>query len=162
MVSRDLESTVAAYIRFLAGRRGCIQSAGSEIGGHLKEKPETKMLSTTARTETKAVPTFQRHGVGVASIRPPMGGSMNRRSRDVVNENRSYHISNEAGCGGIVQTVGAIGAFARDHGPGCYAVDVHFPDLFDDSVDSSKAWGKVIHHLDGKVAIHIHPISNPM
>jgi hypothetical protein len=132
-----------------------------QIGGHSKEQPETNMLSTTASAGMKAVPIRQRHGVGVASIWPPLGGSMSHRSRDVISENRSYHISNEAGGGGIVQTVEAIGAFARDHGPGCYAVDVHFPDLFDDSVDSSKAWGKVIHHLDGKVAIHIHPISNP-
>jgi hypothetical protein len=119
------------------------------------------MQSTTAGVGTKAVPTFQRHGVGVTSTMPPVGGSMIRRSRDVVNENRSYHISNAAGGSGIVQTVEAIGAFARDQGPGCYAVDVHFPDLIDVSVDSFKAWGKVIHHLDGKVAIHIHPISDP-
>jgi len=76
-----------------------------------------------------------------------------------MSENRSYHVSNEAGAGGIVQTVDAIGAFARDHGPGCYVVDEHFPNPLDDSVDSSRVWGKVIHHLDGKVVIYVGPSS---
>ena len=82
---------------------------------------------------------------------------MNRRSKVAVNEKRSYHISSEAAPGGIVETVEAIGTFARDHCPGLYAIDVHFADLVRGS-DSSRAWGKVIHHLDGKVVIHIHPI----
>jgi hypothetical protein len=74
---------------------------------------------------------------------------------------RSYHISNEAHVGGIVQTIDAIGAFARDHGPGCYVVNQHFPDPLHDSVELSKAWGKAIHHPDGKVVIHIdRPISD--
>jgi hypothetical protein len=91
-----------------------------------------------------------------------MGISTNLRSKDIVNENCAYHVSNATGRGGIVQTVEAFGTFAGDHGPGCYAIDIHFADLYDDSVDSSKAWGTVIHHLDGKVTIHIHSNVDPM
>jgi hypothetical protein len=118
------------------------------------------MLSVTARTGNNSVPTFQRHNDDVAFITPPRGCSM-RRNEDVVNAGRSYHISHEAGSGEIVRTVEAIGAFARDHGPGCYVVDVHFPDLVDGCVEWSKAWGKVIHHRDGKIVIHIHPVLDP-
>jgi hypothetical protein len=69
--------------------------------------------------------------------------------------NHSYHIHNEAGGGGVVQTVEAIGAFARDHGPGAYVVDVLSPDSLPGSHVLASAWGKVIHHLDGKVVIYI-------
>lgn len=115
------------------------------------------MLSTTAKTAKHTVTTFQR--CDVAFVKPPRGGLM-RRGEDVVNAGRSYYISYPDG-GGFVCTVEEIAAFALNRGPGSYAVDLHRPDLFDGSLDSSTAWGQVIHHPDGKIAIHIHPISDP-
>jgi hypothetical protein len=128
-----------------------------EMGRSPKEYPETNMLSSTAKSDKHTITTVQR--CDVAFIRPPRGGSI-RRGEDVVNAGRSYHISYPGGSGSV-RTVEAIAAFARDHGSGSYSVDVDRPDLFDGSPDFSKSWGEVIHHRDGKIAIHIHPISEP-
>ena len=48
----------------------------------------------------------------------------------------------------------------RPRAKGADVVDELFPDPLHDSVDLSKKSGKVIHHLDGKVAIHINPTSD--
>jgi hypothetical protein len=89
--------------------------------------------------------------------RPLLLGRRERQWRNVLNESQSYHISNESDTRGIVRTIAALTAFACEHPPGRYAVDVHYPGPSRDSIDSSRAWGTAIHHLDGKVAIHIHP-----
>ncbi len=116
------------------------------------------MRSTAPNAGTKAIPTFQLDGARIASAGRAILGPRDGRSKTDGTTDRSYHISNQADADGIVQTVAAIGAFAREHGPGCYSVDVRFRHLFPGCIDSSRAWGKVIHHPDGKIAIRIHPI----
>jgi len=70
-----------------------------------------------------------------------------------------YRISKGPDVGDFVHTVEALAAFARDHGPGLYEVKEHFRDPLTDSDVIVRAWGSVTHYDDGKVAIHIDPIS---
>src|ERR1700733_14056876 len=87
--------------------------------------------------------------------------SVLRQKVNPTNGSHSFHISNDAHIDGVVQTIEAIGAFARDHGPGRYVVNEHYPNPLHDSFNSSKVWGEVIHHLDGKIAIRIAPTPDP-
>jgi hypothetical protein len=64
-----------------------------------------------------------------------------------------YRISKGAAVGDILDSVEALQACARDHGPGRYHVDEHSLDPFPGSNDSARAWGSVIHHQDGCVVL---------
>jgi hypothetical protein len=64
-----------------------------------------------------------------------------------------FRISNAPDVGDILDSVEALTAFARDHGPGRYDVDEHSLDPFRGSKVSARAWGKVIHYQDGYVAL---------
>jgi hypothetical protein len=44
-------------------------------------------------------------------------------------------------------------SFAREHGPGRYDVDEHSLDPFPGSNVAARAWGKVVHHGNGRVAM---------
>jgi hypothetical protein len=122
---------------------------------------EINVRSTTPNGGTKAIPAFRLDDLRSASVRPNAAGLLNRRKVNPTNGSHSFHISNDAHIDGVVQTIEAIGAFARDHGPGRYVVNEHYPDPLQDSFNSSKVWGEVIHHLDGKIAIRIAPTPDP-
>jgi len=55
--------------------------------------------------------------------------------------------------GDILDSIEALPAFAREHGPGPYDVDEHALGPFRRSQVSARAWGKVIHHQDGQVVL---------
>ena len=116
------------------------------------------MRNAAPGTETNFARTVQRDGRHLPAKGTPKRGPAAVPSKEFVNANYSYHVFNEASADGIVQTVDAIGAFAREHGPGCYSVDVSFRHPLPGSVNVTRAWGNVIHRPGGKVAIHIHPV----
>jgi hypothetical protein len=120
-----------------------------------------KVRNTAPKSEPRAVPTCRLDGVGLASIRRSKEGDRNCQITKAIVGSHSYHISNDEEVNGIVRTIEAIGAFARDHRPGRYEVIEHYPDPLRDSVESSRTWGEVIHHPDGKVAIRITAIPDP-
>lgn len=62
---------------------------------------------------------------------------------------------------GPLDSIEWLEAFSRDNGPGRYDVDEHSLDLLPETKVSSKAWGKMIHHHDGKVIIHIYSTVDP-
>jgi len=64
-----------------------------------------------------------------------------------------YRISKGPGVGDILDSVEALPAFARAHGPGRYDVDEHSLDPFPGTKVSGGASGKVIHHKDGQVVL---------
>jgi hypothetical protein len=64
-----------------------------------------------------------------------------------------YRISNSPDIGDIVDTVEAIEAFARDHGPGRYHVDEHSLDPLPGSKYVARVWGRVIHDDNGQVTV---------
>jgi hypothetical protein len=112
--------------------------------------------ATSAGTSTAR--TYQTDGRRMASKGTPARSPVAGPSKEFANSDYCYHVFNEASADGFVPTIDAIGAFVREHGPGCYSVDVHFRHILPGSVISSRAWGKVIHHLGGKVAIQIDQI----
>jgi len=64
-----------------------------------------------------------------------------------------YHITKSPNVGDLVDSVDALEAFARDYGPGRYDVDEHSLDPFPSTKVTARAWGKVIHHQDGRTAM---------
>jgi len=62
-----------------------------------------------------------------------------------------YRISKGSDVGDILDSVEALQAFARDHGPRRHDVDEHSLDPNPGTTVSARAWGKVIHHQDGQV-----------
>jgi hypothetical protein len=112
---------------------------------------------TASKTVKSAVTTVGPDGAHVASAKPSKWPPNGMRGGLVEQLDRSYHVSNGMKTAGVVSTVAAIGVFAREHGPGCYTVDQRYPDPFRGIGVISRAWGKVIHHADGHVTIHIEP-----
>jgi hypothetical protein len=55
--------------------------------------------------------------------------------------------------GTLVDSEQAFDDFACDHGPGRDDVDEHSLEPFLGTKVSARAWGKVIHHKDGQVAL---------
>jgi hypothetical protein len=53
----------------------------------------------------------------------------------------------------LVDSIEAVEAFARHHGPGRYIVDEHASEPFPGSKHSARAWGTVVHQPDGRVAL---------
>jgi len=66
---------------------------------------------------------------------------------------RCFRISKGPDDGDILDSIEALPAFAKEHGPGRYGVDVHSLDAFPGSKVSARAWGKLIHHQDGQVVL---------
>ena len=66
---------------------------------------------------------------------------------------RRFRISRSPDVGDPVDSVEALEAFARSHGPGRYDVDEHSLDLSAGTKVSARAWGKVINHHDGRVVL---------
>jgi hypothetical protein len=95
----------------------------------------------------------------IASTKPSKSMPMGFRIRNIAGTDRSYHISKGMKTSGVVSTVGAIGVFAQEHGPGCYTVDQRYPDPIHGTGVISRPWGKAIHHPGGRVTIHIEPIA---
>jgi hypothetical protein len=98
---------------------------------------------------------------GTLSTKPSKSTPTEFQRRDVLGIDRSYHISNGMKTSGVVSTIGAIGVFAREHGPGHYSVDQRYPDPFNGVGVISRPWGKAIHHAGGKVTMHLEPIAIP-
>ena len=66
---------------------------------------------------------------------------------------RGFRISKCPDVGDILDSVEALTAVARDHGPGRYDVDERSLDPFPGTKVSARAWGQVIHHKDGQVVL---------
>jgi hypothetical protein len=64
-----------------------------------------------------------------------------------------YRISKSSDIGALVDSIEAIKAFARHHGPGRYEVDEHSVNPFPGTNVSARAWGTIIHQPDGHVAL---------
>jgi hypothetical protein len=64
-----------------------------------------------------------------------------------------YSISKGADVGEVLDSVESLEAYARDHGPGRYDVYEHSLEPFPATKGSARAWGKVIHQPDGRVAL---------
>jgi hypothetical protein len=64
-----------------------------------------------------------------------------------------FRISKGQDVGDILDSVEALPAFARDHGPGRYDVDEHSINLIGGTKVSARAWGKVFHLDDGQVVL---------
>jgi len=58
---------------------------------------------------------------------------------------RCFRISKGPDVGDILDSIEALTAFAREHGPGIYYVDVHSLEPFTGSNVSARPWGKVVH-----------------
>jgi hypothetical protein len=68
-----------------------------------------------------------------------------------------YRVSKSPDVGEVVDSIPAVEAFAREHGPGRYHVDEHASDPFPGSKTTARAWGDVIHQPDGRIALKPHP-----
>jgi hypothetical protein len=70
---------------------------------------------------------------------------------------RCFRISKGSDVGDILDSVEALPAFARDHGPGRYDVDEHSLDRFPGSNHVDRAWGHLIYRQDGRIDMEPHP-----
>jgi hypothetical protein len=68
-----------------------------------------------------------------------------------------YRVSKSPDVGEVVDSVPAVEAFAREHGPGRYHVDEHAAQFLAGSKSSARAWGTVIHQKDGQVVLEPQP-----
>jgi hypothetical protein len=64
-----------------------------------------------------------------------------------------YRITKSPEVGEIVGSVDALKSFAKEHGSGRYEVDEHSLEPFPGTKFTARAWGKIIHHEDGYVAM---------
>jgi hypothetical protein len=64
-----------------------------------------------------------------------------------------YRITKSLEVGELIDSVDALKSFARQHGPGGYDVDEHSLDPSPETKVTPRAWGKVIRHEDGHVAM---------
>jgi hypothetical protein len=73
------------------------------------------------------------------------------------NITRCFRVSKGPEVADILNSIESFEAFARSHGPGRYQVDEHSLDPSPGTKVSARAWGKVNHHQDGRIAIEPHP-----
>jgi hypothetical protein len=64
-----------------------------------------------------------------------------------------YRVAKGASVGDILDSIESLETFAHNHGPGRYDVDEHSLEPFPGTKVSAKAWGKVIHHQDGRAVL---------
>ncbi len=64
-----------------------------------------------------------------------------------------YRVTKVLDVSQLVDSVDAIEAFAREHGPGRYVVDEHTSEPLPRSTPVARAWGVVVHQPDGRVAM---------
>jgi hypothetical protein len=68
-----------------------------------------------------------------------------------------YRVTKSPRVGEVVDSISAVEAFGRDHGPGRYHVDEHAAESLPGSRSSARSWGTVIHHKDGQVMLETLP-----
>jgi hypothetical protein len=64
-----------------------------------------------------------------------------------------YRILKSPDNGEIVDSIRALEAFARKHGPGRYHVDEYSLDPFPGSNATARIWGKIIHQENGEIVL---------
>jgi hypothetical protein len=62
-----------------------------------------------------------------------------------------YRVTKVLDVSQLVDSIEAVEAFARRHGPGRYIVDEHASEPFPTTRYATRAWGTVIHQPDGQV-----------
>jgi hypothetical protein len=64
-----------------------------------------------------------------------------------------YRILKGPDIGDVVDSIRALEAFAREHGPGRYHVDEYALEPFPGSNLTARIWGSVIHQEDGHIVL---------
>jgi hypothetical protein len=68
-----------------------------------------------------------------------------------------YRVTKNPDVSQLVDSIEAVDAFSRQHGPGRYDVDEHSLHPFPGSNHVARAWGHLIHRQDGRVELEPHP-----